>query len=294
MIRFEADAQGLATLTWDTPGNRQNVINGENCAALSGAVERCAQDSAVKGIVLTSAKPDFIVGADLQWLLAPEGARQLWERTMAMHRVLRRLETCGKPVAAALPGSALGAGLEIALAAHYRVAADKPLARLGLPEVTLGLVPAGGGTQRLARLIGIQAALPLLLEGRRVATKEALDLGLLNAVVPAGSEVQAARSWLLAQTAPARQPWDAKGLSIPGGAVASPAVQQLFMLSNALLRARTLAQAPANILSCVYEGLITDIDTGLKTEASYFVHTLLGAGAKSMIRSLFASMAEGT
>ena len=294
MIHYQLDSQGIATLTWDMPGRSQNVINGESCAALFAAIEKAANDSAVKGILLTSAKPDFVAGGDLEWLLAADGAEELFARTMALHRTLRQLETCGKPVASALPGSALGGGLEIALATHYRVAADNAKARFGLPEVTLGLLPGGGGTQRLPRLIGIQNALPLLLEGKRLKAQDALKLGILNAVVPAGSEVQAAHSWLLAQSAPVQQPWDAKGFRIPGGAVSSPAVQQLLMAANAMLRAKTFGNypAPEHIMSCVYEGLITDIDTGLKTEARYFVHAVLSPEAKAMIRSLFFSMNE--
>lgn len=294
MIDYQLDDHGIATLTWDMPGRSQNVINGESCTALFAAIDRAAKDDAVKGILMTSAKPDFIAGGDLEWLLAADGAEELFDRTLALHRALRQLETCGKPVATALPGSALGGGLEIALATHYRVAADNAKARFGLPEVTLGLLPGGGGTQRLPRLIGIQNALPLLLEGKRLNAQDALKLGLLNAVVHAGYEVQAARAWLLEQTSPVQQPWDSKGYKIPGGAVASPAVQQLLMVANAMLRAKTFGNypAPEHILSCVYEGLITGIDTGLKTEARYFVHAVLSSEAKAMIRSLFFSMNE--
>ncbi|RJF98566.1 3-hydroxyacyl-CoA dehydrogenase NAD-binding domain-containing protein [Noviherbaspirillum saxi] len=294
MIAFTLDAQGIATLTWDMPGRSQNVLNGESCEALFAAIDRAASDDAVKGILMTSAKPDFIAGGDLEWLLSANEADELFERVMRLHRALRKLETCGKPVAMALPGMTLGGGLEIALAGHYRVAADNPKARIGLPEVTLGLLPGGGGTQRLPRLIGIQKALPLLLEGKRLKAADALKLGILDAVVAPGTEVQVAREWLLAQQEKKQQPWDIKGYKIPGGAVASPTVQQVFMASNAMLRAKTFGNypAPANILSCVYEGLITDIDTGLQTEARYFVETVMTPEAKNMIRTLFFSMGE--
>jgi 3-hydroxyacyl-CoA dehydrogenase/enoyl-CoA hydratase/3-hydroxybutyryl-CoA epimerase len=292
MIDYELDAEGIATLTWDMPGRSQNVINGESCAALFAAIDLATKDESVKAILMKSGKPDFIAGGDLDWLLAVDRADELFEHVLALHRALRRLETCGKPVAAAICGTALGGGLEIALACHYRVASDNPDARYGLPEVTLGVLPGGGGTQRLPRLIGIQNSLPLLLEGRKLGAADARKLGILSAVVPAGSEVQAARDWLLAQSMPVQQPWDARGYSVPGGGVSSPAIQQLLMVSNAMLRAKTYGNcpAPANILSCVYEGLITDIETGLKTEARYFVNTVLGAEARNMIRSLFFSM----
>jgi 3-hydroxyacyl-CoA dehydrogenase/enoyl-CoA hydratase/3-hydroxybutyryl-CoA epimerase len=295
MIDFSIDQEGIATLCWNMPGRSQNVLNGESCDELFAAIDRAVSDTAVKGILMTSAKPDFIAGGDLEWLLSADEPRVLFERVMSLNRALRKLETSGKPVAMALPGMTLGGGLEVALAGHYRVAADNPKARFGLPEVTLGLLPGGGGgTQRLPRLIGIQNAMPLLLEGKRLKAADALKLGILNAVVAPGTEVQAAREWLLAQQDKVQQPWDVKGYKIPGGAVASPAVQQLFMAANAMLRAKTFGNypAPANILSCVYEGMITDIDTGLQTEARYFVETVMTPEAKNMIRTLFFSMGE--
>ena len=294
MIDFTVDQEGIATLSWNMPGRSQNVINEALCLALQEVVERVASDAAVKGIVFTSAKSDFAAGGDLEWLLSTTSAQELFDRTCQFHATLRRLETCGKPVAMALPGSALGGGLEIALAGHYRVAANNAKGRFGLPEATLGLLPGGGGTQRLARLIGVQAALPLLLEGKRLKVGDALKAGILHAVVDAGAEVAAARAWVFGQTAPAQQPWDSKGFKIPGGAISSPAVQQVLMASNALLRAKTQGNYPAaaHILSCVYEGLITDIDTGLRTEAHYFTAAVLSAEAKNMIRSLFFNLGE--
>lgn len=294
MINLTTDADGIATLCWDMPGRSQNVLNEASCTALFGAIDRVLQDDAVKGVLMTSAKPDFIAGGDLEWLLNTGQAAVLLERVTALHRALRKLETCGKPVAVALAGSALGGGLEVALACHYRVAADHPKARFGLPEVTLGLLPGGGGTQRLPRLTGIQKALPLLLEGKRLKAADALKLGILDAVVAPGQEVAAARAWLLAQTGPVQQPWDVKGWKMPGGAVASPAVQQVLMAANAMTHARTWGNypAPQAILSCLYEGVNVDIDTGLAVEARYFVQMVLSKEAKNMIRTLFFSMGE--
>ncbi len=166
-------------------------------------------------------------------------------------------------------------------------------ARFGLPEVTLGLLPGGGGTQRLPRLIGVQKALPMLLEGKRIKAADALKLGILDAVVNAGDEADAARTWLLGEGhTRAQQPWDIKGYKVPGGGIASPAVQQLFTAANAMLRQKTYGNYPAaaSILSCVYEGLITDLDTGLKTEARYFVQAVLSPEARAMIRTLFFSL----
>lgn len=295
MIDYTLDDDGIAALSWNLPGRSQNVLNGESCAAFFAAASRALQDAAVKGILVTSAKPDFIAGGDLEWLQASDDAETLFARTCELHRALRALETGGKPVAIAMPGSALGGGLEIALAGHYRVAADNPKARFGLPEVTLGLLPGGGGTQRLPRLVGIQASLPLLLEGKRLKAADALAAGILHAVVPAGEEIAAARAWLLdASRRTATQPWDVKGFRIPGGALTHPSVQQVFMAANALARQKTYGNYPAvaSILSCVYEGLLTDLDTGLKTEARYFVKAVLSPQAKAMIRTLFFGMNE--
>ncbi len=296
MITVTIDADGVATLCWDMPGRSQNVLNDASCTALYAAIGQVVDDPAVKGVVMASAKPDFIAGGDLEWLLDTRDAAALLARVTALHRALRRLETCGKPVAIALGGSALGGGLEVALAGHYRVAADQPAARFGLPEVTLGLLPGGGGTQRLPRLTGIQAALPLLLEGKRLKVDEALKLGILDAVVAPGAEAAAARAWVLAQTAPVRQPWDTQGYKVPGGAVASPAVQQVLMAANAMTHAKTWGNypAPQAILSCLYEGVSVDIDTGLAVEARYFVRMVLSPEAKNMIRTLFFSMGEAS
>lgn len=294
MIHYQLEQDGIATLTWDMPGRSQNVMNADSLATLYSMVQQVTTDPAVKGILMTSAKADFFAGGDLEWLLASTEAQPLFDAILALHKHLRMLENSGKPVAMALPGTTLGGGLELALAGHYRVAADNPKARFGLPEVTFGLLPGGGGTQRLPRLIGIQNALPLLVEGKKLSVSEAHKLGILQAVVPAGAEVQAARDWLLTQGNAVQQPWDIKGFKIPGGGVSSPAIQQVFTLGNAMLRAKTYGNypAPANIMSCVYEGLITDFDTGLKTEARYFVNCVLSTEAKNMIRSLFFSMGE--
>lgn len=204
MIDITIDTDGIATLTWNQPGRAQNVLNGETCAAFFAAIDRVCADASVKGILVTSAKADFIAGGDLEWLQASDDAATLYERTCELHRMLRKLETCGKPVAAALPGSTLGGGLEIALACHYRVAADNARARFGLPEVTLGLLPGGGGTQRLPRLIGVQKALPMLLEGKRIKAAEALKLGIVDAVVNAGKKPMLRARGCWAKARPAR------------------------------------------------------------------------------------------
>ncbi|MDK2122827.1 3-hydroxyacyl-CoA dehydrogenase NAD-binding domain-containing protein [Parachitinimonas caeni] len=293
MIDYQLDQDGIATLCWNLPGKSQNVLNAESLAAFYAAIDRALAEPGLRGILLTSAKHDFIAGGDLDMLAQADDAQALFDLTMRLHQGLRKLETCGKPVAAALNGNTLGGGLEVALACHYRVAADSSSTRIGLPEATLGLLPGGGGTQRLPRLIGIQPALPLLLEGKRLKVADAAKLGIVQKVVPAGEEIVAARAWLLGegQSKP-QQPWDSKGFKIPGGAVQSPGGMQTFIAGNALTREKSWGNYPAlrYILSCVYEGMQTDLDTGLKIEARYFVAAVRSPEARNMIRSLFFGM----
>ena len=297
MINTSIDKDGIATLEWDLPGRSQNVLNEQSMAAFAEAAQKALADPAVKGIVVASAKADFIAGGDLDMLLKATDAQVLSTNLGNWHRLLRALETTGKPVAAALNGTTLGGGLELALACHYRVAADNPKARFGFPEVTLGLLPGAGGTQRAPRLMGIQAALLFLTEGKRIKAAEAQKQGLIHAVVPAGKEREAARAWLLeaaAKGGKTLQPWDQKGYRIPGGGVMTPSGMQTFMAGNAMLREKTHDNypAPKHILSCVFEGMQTDIDTGLAIETRYFVNLVRSPVAKNMIRSLFFFMQE--
>ncbi len=293
IFRYSVDAEGIGTLLFDDPGRRMNVLNGVSLASLYAAIERGARDPAARALLLASGKEDFIAGADLDMVLAFDDPARTHAETLELHRHLRLLETCGKPVAAAINGSALGGGFELCLACHHRVAGDRPRARIGLPEVTLGLLPGGGGTQRLPRLLGIRAALPLLMEGKKLEPAKALEMGLVHEVVAAGEEAAAARAWLKAHMGQAiQQPWDAKGYRIPGGAVQSPSGAETFYAGNAMTLARTRGNYPAPhyILSCVYEGLQTDFDHGCRTEAAYFVKAAHSPQAKAMIRTLFVHM----
>jgi 3-hydroxyacyl-CoA dehydrogenase/enoyl-CoA hydratase/3-hydroxybutyryl-CoA epimerase len=306
MINYNVDSEGIATLEWALPGRSQNVLNEQTMAAFAAAAQKALADTSVKGILVASAKADFIAGGDLEMLLKADDAQAMSDNLKHWHKLFRALETTGKPVAAALNGTTLGGGLEVALACHYRVAADNPKARFGFPEVTLGLLPGAGGTQRAPRLMGIQPALLLLTEGKRIKAAEAQKLGLIHAVVAAGTERDAARAWLLEQAArnavpgkdgkPGKtlQPWDQKGFKIPGGGVMTPAGMQTFMAGNAMLREKTQGNypAPKHILSCVFEGMQTDIDTGLAIETRYFVNLVMSPEAKNMIRSLFFGMQE--
>ena len=297
MINYAVDKDGIATLEWDLSGRSQNVLNEQTMAAFAAAAQKALVDPAVKGLLVASAKADFIAGGDLEMLLKATDAKAMSDNLKQWHILFRTLETSGKPVAAALNGTTLGGGLELALACHYRVASDNPKARFGFPEVTLGLLPGAGGTQRAPRLMGIQAALLFLTEGKRIKAQDAQKQGLIHAVVPAGTERDAARAWLLeaaAKGGKTLQPWDQKGFRIPGGGVMTPGGMQTFMAGNAMLREKTQGNypAPKHILSCVFEGLQTDIDTGLAIETRYFVNLVRSPEAKNLIRSLFFFLQE--
>lgn len=294
-LHIDVDAEGVATITIDIPGKSVNVITPGFQADLAVAIERVAGDDAVRGVIITSARRDFMAGADLKDLVtaydrgvsAADAARFSGE----LNALYRRLETCGKPVAAAINGLALGGGLELALACHYRVLADAPKVVVGLPEVKVGLLPGAGGTQRLPRLIGIASALKLMVEGRHVAPAEALKLGIVHELAPVAEVVARARAWLA--TGPeAVAPWDRKGFKVPGGAgQQNPGVAQTFMVSNALVAKETWHNlpAPVAILSAVYEGCQLPFDRGLAVESKYFGRLLSGPVARNLMRTLFVN-----
>jgi 3-hydroxyacyl-CoA dehydrogenase/enoyl-CoA hydratase/3-hydroxybutyryl-CoA epimerase len=295
MIDYSVDADGIAVIAWNMVDRSMNVLNDASVARFAEAVRSALTDAAVKGVIVTSKKRDFLAGADLTQLGKRAEAAGLMAFSTGFHALLRGIEKGGKPFCAAINGTALGGGYEIALACHYRIAADLPRLQIGLPEVTIGLLPGGGGTQRLPRMIGIRNALPLLLEGRKLDPQKALAAGMIDQVVPGDQLLAAAKSWLL-RDGPQNtvKPWDKKGFAIPGGGVMSPKGHETFVAGNAMLQERTYGNypAPRNIASCVYEGLIVDIDTGLKIESRYFVNCALSAAAANMIRTLFFSIGD--
>jgi len=294
-IRFEVDAGGVATLTIDVPGKPVNVITPEFTADLQAAVERICSESAIKGVVITSAKRDFMAGADLKDLVTVHdrgvSAAEAAAFSGALNTLYRRLETCGKPVAAAMNGLALGGGLELALACHYRVLADAPRVVVGFPEVKVGLLPGAGGTQRLPRLIGVANALPLMVEGRHVKPAEAARLGIVHETAAPDDVVARARAWLATGPEPVA-PWDRKGFRVPGGVgMQNPGIVQTFMVGNALVAKNTWHNfpAPIAILSAVYEGTQLPFDRGLAVESKYFGKLLSGPVARNLMRTLFVN-----
>ncbi len=296
-FRLEVDGDGIALVTFDVPGRSMNTITAGVMAELPELVGRLKTDAAIKGAVLTSGKDNgFCAGADLTELSGSLGAgspREAFEALYGLNRSLRDLETCGKPVAIALEGLALGGGFEIALACHYRVAADDNRIQLGLPEGRVGLMPGGGGTQRVPRLVGVMAAGPLLLESKILRPKEALAQGLIHAVVAKGEAVATARAWVK-DKGDAVQPWDKQGYKVPGGGPYHPQGAQMFIMGNAMLRKSTFGNYPAqtNMMKAVYEGLQLPMDAALRVESRYFVKTMQTPQARAMIRSLFVSMQE--
>jgi 3-hydroxyacyl-CoA dehydrogenase/enoyl-CoA hydratase/3-hydroxybutyryl-CoA epimerase len=294
-IRFEVDAGGIATLTIDVTDRPVNVLTPEFHADLAEAVERISTDAAIKGVIITSAKRDFMAGADLKDLVTVHdrgvSAAEAAAFSGSLNTLYRRLETCGKPVAAAMNGLALGGGLELALACHYRVLADAPKVIVGFPEVTVGLLPGAGGTQRLPRLIGIANALPLMLEGKRVKPAEALKLGIVHETAAAEDVIARARAWLATGPEPLA-PWDRKGFKVPGGVgMQNPGIVQTFMVGNALVAKATWHNfpAPPAILSAVYEGCQLPMDRALAVESKYFGTLVSGVVARNLMRTLFVN-----
>ncbi len=294
-LDIKTDSNGVALITIDLKDRSMNVVSPEFIAELDKAIDQVAGDENIKGAVVTSGKSSFIAGADLLQIVDeidpgadPKVAFAKWS---GLQQLYRKLETCGKPVVAAINGTALGGGLELCLACHYRVAADNPKAKLGQPEVQVGLLPGAGGTQRLPRLIGLEAALPLLLQGTHLSPAKATELGVVDLLVEPGQEVDAAKQWIL-DGGEAVQPWDKKGFKVPGGAgLMNPKAIQTQMFGVALLQKATNHNypAPIAIMSAVYEGSVLPIDQALQIESKYFAELLTSAEARNMIRTLFVN-----
>ncbi|MFM9377162.1 3-hydroxyacyl-CoA dehydrogenase NAD-binding domain-containing protein [Gordonia sp. VNK21] len=298
MIAWEKDADGVVILTMDDPNQGANTMNDLYQSSMAATVERLeAEKDDITGVVLTSAKKTFFAGGDLKDMTAErtetkeEIAAAITERTNGIKAVLRRLETLGKPVVAAINGAALGGGLEIALHCHYRVAADVKGVKVGLPEVTLGLLPGGGGVVRTVRLLGIQNALMgPLLQGPSYGPAKAKETGLIDEVVASIDElIPAAKKWIAANPE-AAQPWDVKGYKIPGGAPTSPALAANLPALPALLRKQIKGAnmpAPRAIMAAAVEGAYVDVDTADQVETRYFVSLVTGQVAQNMIKAFF-------
>ena len=297
-FKIDVDADGIALITFDVPGRSMNTLTSQVMAEIPEWVERVKTDEAIKGAVLTSGKTSgFCAGADLgdmaSGMLGGADLQAAYDAGWRLNGALRALETCGKPVAAAINGLALGGGLELTLACHYRVVGDSPKIQLGLPEIKVGLFPGGGGTQRLTRLIGVQAAMMAMSEGKSFRPNDARGAGIVHEVVPVGGEVEAAKAWIKGG-GKAVQPWDEKSFKLPGGGPYHPAGIQNFLVGNAMLRKQSYGNYPAvlNLMKAVYEGVQVPMDAALRIETRYFIKTLMTPQAQGMIRSLFLSKQE--
>ena len=293
-IRYEKDADGIVTLVLDDPAQSANTMNEGFIVSLGEVVDRLtAERDTIAGVVVTSAKKTFFAGGDLNDILKSRAGQA--EAVMAnvdrIKEPLRRLETLGRPVVAAIGGAALGGGLEIALATHHRIALNAAGVQIGLPEVTLGLLPGGGGVVRTVRLLGIVPALTqVLLQGQRHTAEKAHGLGLIDELVDDVDHlVPAAKKWI-ADNPDAVQPWDVKGYRLPGGTPASPALAANLPAFPANLRKQLKGApypAPIAIMSSAVEGALVDFDTAQKIENRYFAGLATGQISKNMIRAFF-------
>jgi 3-hydroxyacyl-CoA dehydrogenase / enoyl-CoA hydratase / 3-hydroxybutyryl-CoA epimerase len=306
-FKIENDGDGIALATWDSPGRSMNVIDATVMDELSGIIDQITADTALKGVVITSGKDAFCAGADLTMLeglsrafaeLAASQSEEaammrFFEESRRWSVLCRRIETCGKPWVAAINGTALGGGFELALACHRRIAADNPRTRLGQPEVKVGLIPGAGGTQRIARMMPPSDALQFLLKGDQVQLPRAKAMKLIDTVVPKADLIRVAKEWIKAGGS-AKAPWDVDSFKLPGGPVYSKAGIMVFTPANAIYRRETYDNYPAAraILQVVYEGLQLPMDQALRVESRWFAKILRSPEAAAMIRTLFVSMQE--
>ncbi|MEO9221399.1 MAG: 3-hydroxyacyl-CoA dehydrogenase NAD-binding domain-containing protein, partial [Mycobacteriaceae bacterium] len=292
-IYWEQDAEGIVTLTMDDPNQSANTMNAAYISSMRAAVDRLvAERDSITGVVITSAKKTFFAGGDLNDLsqAQPEDAERVFNEISEIKAQLRALETLGRPVVAAINGAALGGGLEIALATHHRVAADAKGLQIGLPEVSLGLLPGGGGVVRTVRMLGIlDAVLNVLGQGQRYAPGKAEELGLIDEVVAPEDLISTAKSWI--RTNPdAAQPWDRKGYKIPGGTPSTPVFAANLPSFPANLRKQLKGAnypAPRAILAAAVEGAQVDFDNALLIESRYLVELVTGQVSKNMIKAFF-------
>ena len=301
---MKTDADGVATITWDTVGKSMNVMNQQGFADLDALVDQALADDAIKGMIITSGKDgSFAGGMDLNIIAkmkdsaGDDPARGLMEGLMASHAILRKIERAGmdpktnkggKPIACAMQGTGLGIGFEIPLACHRIFVADNPKAKIGLPEIMMGIFPGMGGTTRLVRKMGAMNASPFLLEGKLSDPAKAKQAGLVDEVLPADELLSAAKAWVLSSPSIVK-PWDEKGYKMPGGTPYHPAGFMTFVGASAMVNGKTQGAFPAAkaLLSAVYEGAMVPFDTAIKIEARWFTNVLLNPSSEAMIRSLF-------
>ncbi|XID74424.1 3-hydroxyacyl-CoA dehydrogenase NAD-binding domain-containing protein [Alkanindiges sp. WGS2144] len=286
-IKYQKDQDNIVTLTLDSTGQSANTMNAEFRDSIADVATKLKNESDLAGVIVTSAKKTFFAGGDLNELIQvqPENATAFFNQIEELKAHMRTIETLGKPVVSILNGTALGGGWEIALATHHRIAIKDPKTKFGLPEVTLGLLPGGGGIVRMVRLLGLQNAFPFLMEGKQFDIKKAVSLGLVHDTADSSEEaLEKAHAWIKANPK-SQQPFDVKGYKIPGGDPRTPAVAQVLAIAPAMLRDKTKGcyPAPEAIMSAAAEGAQVDVDTALRIESRYFTQLTTGQVAKNMI-----------
>ena len=292
-INYEKDKQGIVTLTMDMPNRSANVLNAEFYDAFLGALDKLEGDESVTGVMLVSAKKLWVAGADIDSAFNSDDPKHFFDSSEALKLHLRRMETIGVPVVAALNGTALGGGLELALACHYRVAIDNDRIKFGFPEVGLGLLPGGGGVVRSGRLIGLQSALEWLSQNKKYTPKQTLAAGLIHALATDYDDMLAqAKAWILANP-DAKAPWDAvKRYKIPGGGPNHPKIAQMMAIAPAMIRKETKGNypAPEAILSALVEGAQVDFETASRIESRYFAQLGSGQVSRNMINAFWTQL----
>jgi len=292
MFRYEKDSENIVTVTMDMQNRSANVINDEFGQLFGETLQKLAADKDIAGVILTSAKSTFLAGADLDNLYKLTDAQAIFNMCEDLKKGLRQLETLGKPVVAALNGAALGGGYEVALACHRRIALNNPKSQFGLPEVTLGLLPGGGGTVRLPRLIGLQESLPFLTEGKKLKPAAALKAGLIDELAETPEAmIEQAKTWIKAHPV-SQNPWDVKGYKIPGGDPRNPKIAQMLPIVPAMTKKKTHGNypAPQAIISSVVEGAVVDFDTASRIESRYFTYLATGKVSKNMITAFWYNL----
>ncbi len=293
-FNYEKDADGIVTITMDLEA-KVNSMSAEYRAEMKGAVAKLQAEEGLTGVVIASAKKTFFAGADLNEILAVEkdGIKEFFDLIEGMKADFRALEKLPVPVVAAINGAALGGGFEVCLACNHRIAWNDDSVALGLPEVGLGLLPGAGGIVRTVSMIGLEKALPYLLEGTRLTPAQALEAGLIDETVDSIEElVPRAKAWILANKgneAAATKPWDVKGFKIPGGDARNPQVFQLIQMSSPMLYKKTQGKwpAPAKILDCAVSVLRVDFDTALLIETRGLCTLTVTPEAKQLVGAFF-------
>jgi 3-hydroxyacyl-CoA dehydrogenase / enoyl-CoA hydratase / 3-hydroxybutyryl-CoA epimerase len=287
-LKLDFDEQGIATLTLEMSG-RANKINQEFGDGFAEALAWARGQKGLKGVIVATGHKDFCVGADIDMVYKVRDPKLFYEQVRALQTGFRQLETCGVPVVAALTGSALGGGFELALSCHHRIALDDPKIQLGLPEVMLGVLPGGGGTQRMLRLVGLQAAADLILQGKTLRPQKALAAKIIDEVCATPEAVRAAAvAWILAHPG-AKQPWDEKAFKFPPPVPGTTDFRDFLLAGCGMLYKKTAGafRAPEAVMRCFHEGGLLELDRALEVEARHFVNLAVGDQAKDMIRTLW-------